>query len=316
MAKRVVSLSLGSSRRDKRVTLTFRGETFDVERVGVDGDLAAFARRLSELDGNVDAIGFGGMDRYVVAGGRRYEFTSARRLLAGAKRTPVVDGSGLKNTLERAAVETLASEGIVDFARRRTLIVCGVDRFGLSEAVASYGGPLVFGDLMFALGVPFAIRGATLHRNLARVLLPALVRLPLSALYPMGAQQESIVPRWERWYRWAEVIAGDFHYIRRHLPTPESGALAGKIILTNTTTPEDRRELSRRGARLLITTTPARDGRTFGTNVLEAVLVAHYGRPPSEAEYADAPRAWGLRPEVFDLTTAEATVTAGTATTA
>lgn len=305
MAKRVVSLSLGSSRRDKRVSLTYHGEEFEIERVGVDGDLALFTQRLAELDGTVDAIGFGGMDRYVVADGRRYEFTAAKRLLERARQTPVVDGSGLKNTLERTAVHYLAEGNIIDFPQRRTLIVCGVDRFGMSEAVASYKGPLVFGDLMFALGVPFPIHGARAHRVLAKMLLPALVHMPLSILYPMGEKQDTVTPKWEAWYRWAEVIAGDFLYIRRYLPTAESGALNGKTILTNTTTEDDRRELSRRGARLLITTTPALDGRTFGTNVMEAVLVAHYGRPLTEAEYADALRDWGWRPEVSELSTLE-----------
>jgi hypothetical protein len=300
--KRVVSVSLGSGRRDKTVTETLLGETFEISRVGVNGDQKRFMQKLAELDGTVDAFGFGGMDRYVYADGKRYEFAAARKLLAPAKKTPVLDGSGLKNTLEREAVRWLAENGVVDFAHSKTLMVAGVDRFGMSDALADQGGEIVFGDLMFALGLPYAIRGRARHRAVARALLPLIVQMPLSVLYPMGEKQNEIVPKWENWYRWADVIAGDFLYIRRHLPPPESGALSGKVILTNTTTEEDERELARRGARLLITATPRFEGRTFGTNVMEAVLVAlSGGKTLGEADYLRTLRELGWTPNVREL---------------
>ncbi|MBC8102702.1 MAG: quinate 5-dehydrogenase [Cytophagales bacterium] len=284
--KRVASVSLGSSTRDKTVTATFFNQPVEIRRIGTDGDQARFQRTLAALDGTVDAIGFGGMDRYLWSEGKRYEFRAARALLAPATKTPVLDGSGLKNTLEREAVLWLQREGIVDFARSKTLMVAGVDRFGMSEALAAGGGEIVFGDLMFSLGLPLAIRGRRAHRAWARLLLPLIVQMPLSVLYPMGEKQDEITPRWESFYRDADIIAGDFLYIRRYLPAAESGALSGKIILTNTTTEADEEELRRRGVRLLITTTPRFDGRSFGTNVMEAVLVAlNNGETLTEPEY-------------------------------
>ena len=300
--KKVVSLSLGSSRRDKTVRETFWGEDFEITREGTDGDQAVFVKRLAELDGTVDAIGFGGMDRFLWSSGKRYEFSAAKKLLAGAVKTPVLDGSGLKNTLEREAVRYLAEKGIVDFAHHKTLMVCGVDRFGMSEALAEQGGPLVFGDLMFSLDVPIPINSAKAHRVVAKTLLPIITQMPLSMLYPTGEKQNTIVPKWGKYYEWADIIAGDFLFIRRYLPTPESGFLKDKIILTNTTTEADEPELARRGAKMLITTTPNFDGRSFGTNVMEAVLVAaNDGKPLSEAEYMARLRELGWTPSVRNL---------------
>jgi hypothetical protein len=300
--KRVVSLSLGSSKRDKTVTVTLFGETFEIARIGTNGDEQAFMRMLAELDGTVDAIGFGGMDRYVWSDGERYEIAATRRLLAPAKVTPVLDGSGLKNTLEREAVRWLAEQGIVDFAGSNTLMVCGVDRFGMSESLVEQGGPVVFGDLMFALGLPFAIKSWKAHRKLAKMLLPLITRLPISMLYPTGEKQNQIIPNWEEWYSWADVIAGDYLYIGRHLPLPASGALAGKTVLTTTTTEDDLKELTKRGVRLLITTTPNFEGRTFGTNVMEAVLVAHHGGVAlTPEEYMADLTTLGWTPTVRDL---------------
>jgi hypothetical protein len=300
--KRVVSLSLGSSKRDKTVTQTLLGETFEITREGTDGDEQRFMRRLGELDGTVDAIGFGGMDRYLWSDGRRYEFAASKKLLAPAKKTPVLDGSGLKNTLEREAVRALAADGTVDFAGSKTLMVCGVDRFGMSEALVEQGGSVVFGDLMFALGLPFAIRTWKAHRATAKVLLPIIVQMPLSVLYPMGEKQERITPKWESFYRDADVIAGDFHYIRRYMPTPESGALGGKVILTNTITEDDVAELGKRGVRKLITTTPNFEGRSFATNVMEAVIVAlKGGRELTPDDYLGVLRELNWKPTVREV---------------
>ncbi len=284
--KKVVSLSLGSSRRDKTVRARFWNEDFEIARIGTNGDQALFVKQLAELDGTVDAIGFGGMDRYLWSNGKRYEFAAAKKLLAGAIKTPVLDGSGLKNTLEREAVRYLAEKGIVDFAHSKTLMVCGVDRFGMSEALAEQGGPLYFGDLMFSLDIPIPIKSAAQHRIIAKTLLPLITKMPLAMLYPTGEKQNTITPKWGDCYKWADIVAGDYLFIGRYLPTPESGFLKDKIILTNTTTETDEPELTRRGAKLLITTTPNFEGRSFGTNVMEAVLVAaNNGNPMTETEY-------------------------------
>ncbi len=63
-------------------------------------------------------------------------------------------------------------------------------------------------------------------------------------------------------------------YIKKHIPED----MEGKVILTNTTTPEDIEFMRRRGIRYLVTSTPVYEGRSFGTNALEAALVAAAGK--------------------------------------
>lgn len=271
----VVSVSLGSSQRDKRVEFLFAGRSVLLERIGVDGDLARAVERIAALDGVADAIGLGGIDLCLQAGQRRYAIRDARRLAAAASRTPVVDGSGLKNTLEAALIRRLDDSGIVPCRGRRALLVSGVDRWGMAEALAERCAGVVFGDLIFALGLPIALRRLAVLERLARMVLPVMVRLPFRALYPTGAKQEHQTPRHGRYFAEAEIIAGDFHLIRRYLPP----ALDGKTILTNTTTADDVELLRARRAALLVTTTPRIDGRSFGTNVMEALLTAVAGSP-------------------------------------
>ena len=123
--------------------------------------------------------------------------------------------------------------------------------------------------------------------------------MPISMLYPTGEKQDVIEPKYEKYWDPAELIAGDFLYIRKHLPDD----LGGKTILTNTTTEQDVVLLKERGLRWLITTTPRYEGRSFGTNMMEAALTAYAGksRPLSDDELNALIDELELRPNVQRL---------------
>jgi hypothetical protein len=182
------------------------------------GDFGRFQQLFAALDGKVDALGVGGADLYIWVGDRRYTFRSIQRLVAVATKTPVVDGSGLKNTLEREALRWIQAHGVVDFARSTVLLVAAVDRFGMAQELAQLARRVIYGDLVFAVGLPIPIRSYRTVEILGRLLLPIITRLPFQWFYPTGEKQEKRTPRAERLFHEADVIAGDWHYIRRYMP--------------------------------------------------------------------------------------------------
>ena len=107
----------------------------------------------------------------------------------------------------------------------------------------------------------------------AKLLAPIITRMPVRWFYPMGEEQEKRVVRHPEYFLENDIIAGDFHIIKKFMPDK----LPGKIIITNTVTTADRAMLREAGVKLLITTTPCMNGRSFGTNVMEALLVALAG---------------------------------------
>jgi hypothetical protein len=299
--KRVVSVSLGSSSRDHRAAVTLMGEEFDISRVGTDGKLDAAIAMVRELDGTVDAIGLGGIDVYLYAGRRRYALRDGLRLLEAATRTPVVDGSGLKNTLEREAVRFMREELAIDLRGRRVLMVSALDRFGMAQALVDAGADVLFGDFIFALDKDMPVRDLHEFERMAEKYLPDACKLPFQFFYPTGKKQERAPePKYPQYYEQAEIIAGDFHFMRQFMPA----RLDGKIVLTNTVTAANVEELAARGVDLLITTTPELAGRSFGTNVLEAALLALLGkawRDVVSADYEHLLHALRLRPRVLRL---------------
>lgn len=294
MIKQAVSVSLGSHKRNKEIEINLLGQPVLIRREGWDADIAKVTSRFTELDGQVDALGVGGMDLWVSTDEKRYPLYGTHKLIAGVKQTPVVDGGGLKNTLEREVVPALIEALGPERGRGRVLITAAVDRFGMTRSFASHDYEMICGDLAFALGLPIPLRTLNSVRRMARYLLPLIGRLPVSMLYPMGEKQHEIIPKFEKWYQWADVIAGDCLYIKRHMPDD----LEGKIIVTNTTTEEDRRLFAERGVKHIMTTTPILDGRSFGTNMLEAALtaVAGKGRPLTEPELQAMIASLNLKP--------------------
>ncbi len=281
--KRVVSVSLGSSKRDHKVEAEFLGEKFVIERIGTDGDMERAIQMIRELDGKVDAFGMGGIDLYLVAGNRRYALREAKKIAAAAEKTPIVDGSGLKNTLERKVIEYLQCELGWDFKDRRALVVSGVDRFGIAEALWYAGCKTTYGDLIFAMGIPIPVRSLSTLRFLAYTLLPVLSQMPFKYLYPTGEKQETVTSKYDKYYHDNEIITGDFHFIRKYMPSE----LPDKIIITNTVTKDDLELLRERGVKVLVTTTPEMQGRSFGTNVMEGVLISLLGKKVDEVKPED-----------------------------
>lgn len=267
--KRIVSVSIGSSTRNHVAEAELLGEKFIIERIGTDGDMNKAIEMIKELDGKVDAIGMGGIDLYVYSSNKRYTIKDAVPMMEAAKKTPIVDGSGLKNTLERRVVNYV-NENVISLSGKKVLMVSAADRFGMAEALHSLGADIIFGDVIFALNIPIPIKSYRVFQMAADMILPIASRMPFEKLYPTGHEQEINVSKYEKYFEEAEIIAGDFLFIKKYMPKN----LKGKIILTNTVTSSDVVELKNRGVRMLITTTPEFNGRSFGTNVLEGVIVS------------------------------------------
>ena len=202
--------------------------------------------------------------------------------------------------LEPVFLRRLVEEGELEVEGKRVLLVSAVDRPGMAETFPQLGATMVYGDLLYAVGIPIALTTLRQVAWLAALALPVLRRLPMSVLYPTGGQQESTKTKYPEHFAWADIVAGDFQFIRRYMP----GDLAGKIVVTNTTRAGDVEELRKRGVAKLITMTPCIAGESFGANLMEAVLVALAGKRPTELtndDYLELAERMQWKPGVTEL---------------
>ncbi len=297
--KRAVSISLGSSGRNKAVTLDLLGQAVSLERIGTDGDENKARDLYASLDGKVDAFGVGGVELAIALPWKEYPLRSGRNLVKSIRHTPYTDGHHLKKVLESRVMRFVDAKLGNNIKTRKAFLVEAISRWGMTESFIEEGYECVFGDLMFGLGIPIPLYTLAGLERAAKLLLPIVSNLPISMLYSTGEDQTRNEPKYESFYKEASIIAGDWLYIRKHMPED----MEGKIIVTNTTTEEDVAFMKSRGVRWLVTTTPVIDGRSFGTNAFESALIAASGldRVLEDAELEVIIDKLGFEPSLREL---------------
>ncbi|MBC8504699.1 MAG: quinate 5-dehydrogenase [Anaerolineales bacterium] len=285
--KRALSVSIGSTSRDHTTRRKFFGQEVELSRQGTNGDLDKAIEMYKAYDGKVDAFGVGGLEFYLGVGDKRYYLREAKRIRKAVQISKVGDGNGVKGLLVKRALialeEHLNTEGKT-LRGMKAMKTNAVDRYVMAAALGEAGCEVTACDFMFAFGLPIPIRSLASVRLLAAVLLPVISQFPFHWLYTLGTEQDKAPePKWEKYYQESDVLAGDFISIRTHMPDD----LSGKIVITNTTTAENVEELRQRNLHILVTTTPRLEGRSFGTNVMEATLLALMDKPQSEVTEAD-----------------------------
>jgi len=285
--KKVLSISVGSKSRDHTTQHEFLGQVVELSRQGTNGDLEKAVELYKIYDGKVDAFGVGGLEFYLGVGNRRYYFREVEKIRKVIKISKVGDGNAVKGMLVQRALVALEAhlnaEGRT-LKGMRAMKTNAVDRYVMAKALVDAGCDVTFCDFMFSLGMPVPIHSLAAVRVMAALLLPVITKLPFKWFYPLGsAQDKDPEPRWTKYYNEADILAGDFVSIRAHMPDD----LSCKIVITNTTTAKNVEELRERNVHILVTTTPRFEGRSFGTNVMEATLLALMDKPQSEITPAD-----------------------------
>lgn len=301
--KWIMSVSLGDASRDFSVETDIAGERVLLERRGTGGDIR-LARDLMRLyDGRVTSFGIGGANLHYVVGAAEYRMRAAWALRDAATRTPVADGSLIKRFIEPTIIDHLARNG-VQFRGKRAVISSALDRWYLAEALERAGSKIGILDAALALRLPVVFQGTRVFGFAARATMPALRRLPLRWLYPRRIVVAAGGPAaWrggpavglaERAMASADVIAGDSYLAWRCMPR----RLDGKTLIVSTATQEEVDEMMARGAGVVASTSPSVAGRSFGANMIEALIVAFDGRPPAKIPAACYRQWWerlGLR---------------------
>ncbi|MFN8442479.1 MAG: serine carboxypeptidase [Caldilineaceae bacterium] len=269
--KEIVVIHLNQENQDSSVR--FLNTEVLIHRRGCGGDVAKTRALLQEFDGKVDALALEGLPAELYLGTTHRAHEVGAPLKTEVKTTPLVDGGGVRDGLERWAVilADRAEPGI--FARKRVLMTPGMNHTGLAQALERRGCTLRYADPIIYFDLP-NFPGVGSKFTLDQAAGPTLERLkdaPFRRLYPQPGQAKH--ERSSEPFLWADVLAGDIGAVLRYAPTD----LKHKTVVVEHASEADFEELRKRGVTLAVTLMPPVVEKGLGewsAATLEALLVA------------------------------------------
>ena len=131
----------------------------EIHRIGVDGDVKQIRALISKYDGQVDAIGLDGIPVALHLGDAHLPHRVGGPLPTLARRTPVVDGSGIRASLERWGVILADRSEPGIFSQKHVLMVPGLNHNGLAEALSRRTPHIRYADPMVFFALPDFVPG-------------------------------------------------------------------------------------------------------------------------------------------------------------
>jgi len=280
--KKVVTVSLGSSKQDFGFETDFLGQRFSVRRVGADGDATKAWELMRRHQTSADAIGLGEIGDHHQVGQRTLVNKETRRLLNVVTRVPATTGATLRRLLQVRAVRHVQKALGRYFDNNLVLFLNGVRNYDMAVALSDYTHNLSFADAVYQTGAPTMLTSLEQLELFTKgsewVLSGRRGELLESALagFKSGRVAAAVAK--------SHVVVGTFAEIKA---VGDPGNLAGKTLITSAVDDDRLAFFARCKANLVIDVSPKLFEQVVGINVIEAMILAALGRPPEEVSDDD-----------------------------
>ncbi|MCZ7575182.1 MAG: hypothetical protein M5U01_42070 [Ardenticatenaceae bacterium] len=305
--KEILVIHVGEG--DETATVSFLGQDVQIRRAGCGADVGRARALIEAADGQIDAIGLEGMPAQLNLGAAHRPHEVGATLPAAAHTTPVVDGSGVRDGLERWGVilADRAQPGI--FSEKHILMVPGLNHNGLAQALGRHSPSIRYADPMVFFGLP-DFPGVGSRQTLDQAAGPTLERLKDAPFQRINPRPSPPGPsRATDPFRRADVLAGDIGLIRRYAPPK----LEHKTVVVESAGQADLDDLRRRGVAIVVTMMPSLEGKgslgRWSAATIEALLAAlrpNRDLPLTENTYLDLIAAIDWTPAIHYLQPEEA----------
>ena len=280
--KKVVTVTLGSSKQDFEFETGFLGQRFLVKRLGADNDITRAWELMRRHQEHADAIGLGEVGDHFHVGQRTVINKETARLLKVVTRVPATTGARLRRLLQVRAVRRVQAELGHYFNNNIVLFLSGMRNYDLAQALAEYTPNLGFADALAQTGAP--------------TLLTSLEQLELYAKGTdwvlSGRRRELVEGAFSDFKRSrlaaevakAHVVVGTYAEIKE---VGNVRNLGGKTLITSAIDEERLAFFRQCRVNLVIDVSPKLFEQVVGVNVVEAMILAVLGRPAEEVSDED-----------------------------
>ena len=280
--KKVVTVTLGSSKQNFEFQTEFLGEKFSVRRLGADMDTGKAWELMRRQQANADAIGLGETSDHYHVGLRTVVNKETERLLNVVTRVPVTTGATLRRLLQVRAVRHVHKELGHYFTNNLVLFLSGMRNWDMAVAMHDYSKNLSFADAVFQTGAPTLLTSLEQLELYAKGSEWVLTGKPGQMLE--GALTAFKNQRVAAAAAKAHVIVGTFAEIKA-IGTPKN--LAGKTLITSAVDDERLAFFKTCKVNLVVDVSPKLFEKVIGINTLEAMILAKLEMPASEVSDDD-----------------------------
>jgi predicted amino acid dehydrogenase len=280
--KKVVTVTLGSSKQDFEFKTRFLGHDFSVHRLGADDDTTKAWELLRRQQNNVDAVGLGEIGDHFQVGLRTVVNKETQRLMNVVTRVPVTTGATLRRLLQVRAVRHVQKELGNYFNNNLVLFLSGMRNYDMAVALSDYTKNLSFADALFQTGAP-AMLG-----SLEQLELFAKGSELMLSGRPGEMLERSLTAfknnRISAAVTKSHVIVGTYHELHA---VGTMANLEGKTLITSAVDDERLAFFTKCKVNLVVDVSPKLFDKVIGINTLEAMILAALEKSPEEVSDDD-----------------------------
>jgi predicted amino acid dehydrogenase len=280
--KKVVTVTLGSSKLDYEFQTEFLGHTYTVRRMGADQDTGKAWELMRRQQATADAIGLGEISDHYQVGLRTIENKETKRLLNVVTRVPVTTGATLRRLLQVRAVRHVQKELGHYFNNNLVLFLSGMRNYDMAVAMSDYTKNLSFADALFQTGAPkmlTSLEQLELYAKGSKLMLGGkpgqLLESSLTSI--KNRMVAEVVAK-------SHVIVGTYAEIKA---VGNATNLKGKTLITSAVDDERLAYFTKCKVNLVIDVSPKLFQEVVGINTLEAMILAKLEKPMEEVSDDD-----------------------------
>ena len=280
--KKVVTVTLGSSKQDFEFKTEFLGQQFSVRRLGADNDTGQAWELMRRQQATADAIGLGEISDHYQVGLRTVVNKETQRLMNVVTRVPVTTGATLRRLLQVRAVRYVQKELGNYFNNNLVLFLSGMRNYDMAVAMSDYSKNLNFADAVFQTGAPTLLGSLEMLELYAKGSNLVLNNTPGQVLESSlaGYKKKRVAAAVAK----SHVVVGTFGEIKA---VTDSGNLVGKTLITSAVDDERLAFFTAQKVNLVIDVSPKLFDKVVGINTLEAMILAALEKPPEEVSDDD-----------------------------
>ncbi|MEN8669923.1 MAG: dehydrogenase [Ketobacter sp.] len=270
--KTVISISLESSDHDYEFETEFLGQTFRIQRIGVDKDTKQAELLIRQWQYKADAIALEGLRDHQRVGTFELQQKLIKHLESASQNIPVTSGTRLREILQEWAIRHTQNTQKGYFNNSNVLLFSGMNHYRTARVLTEFSENLRFADPVLQLGIPKFLSSFDALELFAKGSHQILRWSPPHVLSPSVAP----IKEWNHYImrkamHKADVVVAFYEELERY----GLEELAGKTVITSSVSEARLQALRDKGVHMVLDYSPQPFAeQTISIVVLEAMIMA------------------------------------------